>query len=179
MAKRQFAWSFHGIASTNGCRSPAAQAGHAPQAARPIWMKGRNMKRLLLSAALAFAGTMSMAAITSDTIIKDLQAQGFSRIEVKIGATQIKVEAIRGTDKVEMIYDAATGDVLKREVGTVGEDDNTTPGVDVKNGKGDFLDDSNDDGNDSSGSDDSGGDSNNDGNDDHGGSGGDSDSDND
>ncbi len=114
------------------------------------------MKRLMMTtAAVMFAGTMAFAAITSDSVISDLQAQGYTRVEVKVGPTQMKVEAIKGTEKVELIYDTATGTVLKREAGTVGAFENTAPGVQVSDRNRDFVrvrqsddsaaDDSNDD----------------------------------
>ncbi len=109
------------------------------------------MKKLMLTTmAGIFAASMSMAAITTDAIISDFQAQGYTRVEVKVGPTQMKVEAIRGTKKVEVIYDIASGSELKREVGTVGAFDNTTPGVQVRDRGRDFVrgsDDSSDDDN--------------------------------
>ena len=67
------------------------------------------MKRLmLLSTALIFAASMSMAAITADDLVAAYQAQGYTKIEVKTGLTQIKVEAVMGLTKVEVIYDATT-----------------------------------------------------------------------
>lgn len=138
------------------------------------------MKRLLMTTAAAiFAGTMAFGAITSDSVISDFQSQGFTRVEVKVGPTQMKVEAIRGTEKVEVIYDIASGAVLKREVGTVGPLENTTPGVQVRDRGRDFLrggDDSSDDdnGDDDNGDDDNGDDddSDDDDDDDNSGSGG-------
>jgi hypothetical protein len=130
------------------------------------------MKRFLMTTAAAvFAGTMAFGAITSDSVITDFQSQGFTRVEVKVGPTQMKVEAIRGTEKVEVIYDIATGTVLKREVGTVGALENTAPGVQVRDRGRDFLRDGDDDSSDddNSGDDDSGDD---DDDDDNSGSGG-------
>jgi uncharacterized membrane protein YgcG len=125
--------------------------------------RSKSMKRMLMTTAAAmFAGTMAFGAITSDSVITDLQSQGYTRVEVKVGPTQMKVEAIKGTSKVEVIYDIATGTVLKRETGTVGAFENTTPGVQVRDRDRDFVR--------VSGSDDS---SDDDSNDDHGGDGND------
>ncbi len=54
------------------------------------------MKKLMMTTmAGVFAASMSFAAITTDAIVSDFQAQGFTRVEVKVGPTQMKVEAIR------------------------------------------------------------------------------------
>jgi hypothetical protein len=74
------------------------------------------MKRLmLLSTALMLSAGIASAAITADDLVTTYQAQGYTTIEVKTGPTQIKVEAVLGRTKVEAIYDAATGAVLKQE----------------------------------------------------------------
>ena len=110
------------------------------------------MKRILLmTAALIVAGTMASAAITAQSLVDTFKAQGYTRIEVKTGLTQIKLEAVKGTTKVETIYNMATGQVLKTETEAVGVFDDTAPGVELSNRNRDFLrlasndDDSNDD----------------------------------
>ena len=110
------------------------------------------MKRILLmTAALIVAGTMASAAITAQSLVDTFKAQGYTRIEVKTGLTQIKLEAVKGTTKVETIYDIATGQALKTETEAVGVFDDTAPGVELSNRNRDFLrlasndDDSNDD----------------------------------
>ena len=105
------------------------------------------MKRLmLLSTALIFAASMAMAAITADELVAAYQAQGYARIEVKTGPTQIKVEAVTGQTKVEVVYDAATGAILQQETSRASRDDRGT-GVEVTSENHDFLADgaSNDD----------------------------------
>jgi hypothetical protein len=115
------------------------------------------------------------------TTVKEAYAgTNFSRIEVRTGLTQIKVEAFNGNQKVEVILDKATGNILKRETETAGIFENTRPGEffsernrdflrngsdDVSNDDDDDLDDSDDDRDDddnSSGSDDNDDDSNDD-----------------
>ena len=50
------------------------------------------MKRLmLLSTALIFSATMAFATITADELVAAYQADGYTKIEVKTGLTQIKV----------------------------------------------------------------------------------------
>ncbi|NBR91687.1 MAG: PepSY domain-containing protein, partial [Rhodobacteraceae bacterium] len=51
-------------------------------------------------AALVLLGGMATAQSSVEGIISDLQAQGFTSFEVKNGATQSKVEAVRGTEQV-------------------------------------------------------------------------------
>jgi hypothetical protein len=54
--------------------------------------------------------------------------------------TQTKVEAIRGTEKVETVFDRATGEVIKQEVETVRSGEDTRPGVEIDNRNRDFVD---------------------------------------
>lgn len=97
-----------------------------------------KLKSAVLALGFAFAAHGALA-LTTDEIIADLQAQGYSRVEVKVGPNQIKVEAIRGTEKVETIYDIATGAVLKTETDTVRLFDNTNPGVQIRERNRDFV----------------------------------------
>ena len=96
---------------------------------------------------LASVGTMALATgaalaqIDADALVEQYQSQGYTRVEVKVGPSQVKVEAIRGTTKVETIYDSATGAVLKTETESVDAGDDTTPGVEIDNKSRDFLDD--------------------------------------
>jgi hypothetical protein len=124
----------------------------------------------LLIAAFAFSGSMALAALSTQDVIDGLNAQGYTRVEVKVGPTQTKVEAIRGTEKLEVVYDNASGSTLKSEVGTVEAGDDTAPGVSIRNRKNDFVDgaDDGDDGDedendDNDGSDDGDGDHDNEG----------------
>ena len=104
------------------------------------------MKQLLLTAALVIAAGGASASPLTDSLIAAWQAQGYERIEIETGPTQVKVEAIRGTEKAEVIYDAATGAILRQEFERVDAGENTTPGVFIDTDDDDFTDD--DDGDD-------------------------------
>ncbi len=128
-------------------------------------------RTLTLFALLVLTTTRVQAEVTPQSVIADYQAQGYARIEVRSGLTQIKVEAIRGTEKVEVILDKTTGAVLKTETYPVGLFENSTPGVSVRERNRDFVrvvnrndDDSADDNDDST--DDNGGSRNRSGSDD-------------
>lgn len=104
------------------------------------------MKLLSTTAAIVLLSAgLSFAAIDNNALVGTLQSQGYTRIEVKNGPTQTKVEAIRGTEKVEVVYDNATGEVLKREVETVRPGEDIAPGVSIRARDRDFLDGSSDD----------------------------------
>ncbi len=134
------------------------------------------MKRqLFLAAAFSVLANMALAQDATQGLIDQLQTQGYTRIEVKAGPTQTKVEAIKGSEKVETIIDNATGAVLKQETGTVRPGENTAPGVFVRNRSNDFIRNGGGGGG-QSGDDDGtpdqgGGNDDDDGNDDHGGGG--------
>ena len=104
------------------------------------------MKRtLMMTAAFLIAGQMAFAAISTNTVVTDLQGQGYTRIEIKTGPTQMKVEAIRGTEKLEIVYDIETGAILKQESGEIYQGENTTPGVQISKDDDDFVDGKDDD----------------------------------
>ncbi len=101
------------------------------------------MKRLmLLSSALIFSATMVMAAakpaITANDVVTAYQALGYTSIEVITGPTQIKVDAIQGQFKVEVIYDAKTGAILAQHSMHTGMNGGT-PGVVLTTVSKDFL----------------------------------------
>ncbi|HPE26646.1 PepSY domain-containing protein, partial [Albidovulum sp.] len=89
-------------------------------------------------AAGVVATTGPALALTSDEVISELQAQGYTSIEVKVGPTQIKAEASNGTDRLEVVYDKETGDVLKSEV-YAGQGLDVSPGIEVERGSRDFV----------------------------------------
>lgn len=105
-------------------------------------------KLLLLSAGMIFAAGMASAAITADQLVAAYQADGYTTIEVTTGAGQFKVEAVKDTTKLEVVYDAETGAILKQEQSTadVGE---AGQGVEIKSAKGDFVKDGTEAGDDS------------------------------
>lgn len=78
-------------------------------------------------------------ALTPNEVISSLQADGYNRVEVKVGPTQMKVEAIRGQQKLELVYDRSTGALLKREVEAVEAGDSVAPGVSVRDRGRDFV----------------------------------------
>lgn len=74
------------------------------------------MKRILgYAAAFAMLGGMAAAQSAVEGLVAGLESQGFHAIEVQIGRTQSKVEAIRGTTKAEVVVDNASGRTLKSE----------------------------------------------------------------
>ena len=96
------------------------------------------MKRLmLLTAAFALTAKMAMA-LTATDLVAAYQAQGFTKIEVTTGLTQIKVDAVKGNSQVEAIYDSATGAILKQESGFAPRRDRGT-GVQLLTSTHDFL----------------------------------------
>jgi hypothetical protein len=127
-------------------------------------LEGNSMNRysISLAAAMLFAGSAVFAQVSSNPVVNDFvtaySADGFTRFEVRSGLTQVKIEAYRGTEKVEVILDKTTGEVLKSETEAAGLFDDNTPGVFIRERNRDFLrlesdDDSNDDDEDEDGDD--------------------------
>ena len=125
------------------------------------------MKRLmLLTAAFTLSATMAMA-VTATDLVAAYQTQGFTKIEVTTGLTQIKVEAVKGKTKLEVIYDSTTGAILKKDSGWAGRPDRT-PGVEILTSTSDFFNGAGHDGAGNGGHDSDDG-ANHDAGDDHGG----------
>ncbi len=102
--------------------------------------------KLFMSAAVAaLAASVAFAQSSTDNLVSQLQDQGYTRIEVKRGTSQIKIEAIKGDSKREMVYDLSTGALLKDEQGRVRLGEDTTPGVEFDDEDGDFIGDDDDD----------------------------------
>ena len=118
--------------------------------------KDDTMKKLLLStvAAVVFGTGAVFAQSIAEQVVTQLQAEGYQRIEVKNGPTQVKVEAIRNGMKLEVTYDAATGEVLKQEVRPVEAGEDTTPSVRIEDDSDDDIDDDDDRDDDDHGDDD-------------------------
>ncbi|QPZ91411.1 PepSY domain-containing protein [Thioclava electrotropha] len=120
-----------------------------------------KMKSTLVAlAALAVSAHMAQAEVSTDGIAADLQANGFTNVEIKVGPTQVKAEGYNpnGT-KIEVVYDRATGKIQKQEMSRTRAGYDMTQGVSVRQQSEDFYDGSDDDhmddhGDDHSGSDD-------------------------
>ena len=93
------------------------------------------MKRFAFIATLmmATAVTAAQAEPIADQVVRALTEQGYTRIEVKNRPGEVKVEAIRNGQQLEVVYDAQTGAILKQESRQVRAGDDTTPGVTVRN----------------------------------------------
>jgi hypothetical protein len=89
-------------------------------------------KIVFTGATLALIGGSAFADALTDQIIADLGSQGYERIEIRKGLSQTKVEAIRGTEKLEQVYDRSTGALLKQEMERVEAGDDTAPGLSVR-----------------------------------------------
>lgn len=97
------------------------------------------MKHLLIIAALIPAGIAS-ADVTPEQLTRDYAAAGYSRIEIKTGPTQTKVEAWNSTTKIETIHDTRSGAILKSETEALRSGTGVVPGVSVRERNRDFVD---------------------------------------
>lgn len=70
---------------------------------------------LIAAAAMMMPLGAAHAQLSPARLAQDFVAAGYSRVEVKTGPTQTKVEAWSATTKMEVIYDTATGTLLKTE----------------------------------------------------------------
>ena len=102
-------------------------------------------KLLTYTAVIALTAGAAVAAIDGNQLADDYLAKGYTFVEVKVGPTQTKVEAIKGGVKVEVVYDNATGDIVKQESESAEDDDAGRTGKAVKVVDKDFEDDDDDD----------------------------------
>jgi len=100
-------------------------------------MKLRS-KLMLFTAVMALSTGMAAAAITRGDVVSTYQTQGYTYIEVKDGPTQIKVEAIKGSTYIEVVYDKVSGEVVSTESGTASAEDAAQTGVSVSTVDRDF-----------------------------------------
>jgi hypothetical protein len=104
-----------------------------------------KLRLLTIATVLLATTTLAQAAWSQDAIVSQYTADGYTRIEIDLTPTYAKVEAINGSDKIEVIYDLVTGNILKTERERVDGDDDTRPGVYVRNRDDDRWDDDFDD----------------------------------
>jgi hypothetical protein len=99
------------------------------------------MRRILLMAAAGalICGSVASAEITTDSLVQHYRAEGYQFIEVTRGRSQIKVEAVKGSQKIEVIYDALTGAILKSEVEAARGTDIGRTGLQLRARDRDFL----------------------------------------
>lgn len=97
------------------------------------------MKRIfLITTALVLAGTIAQAEVTTRALANDYMVQGYDKVEVKRGATQIRVEAIRAGQKVRVVYDIASGAVISNQTSPASQSEQSESGVEVSSGSDDF-----------------------------------------
>jgi len=121
------------------------------------------MKRIaILAAAFAITASMGLAQSVGDSVVADLQAQGYTNIEVKTRANSVKIEGVKDGQKIEITLDKSTGEVIKQETESADSSSSTS----TDDSTDDSMDDSGDDNSGTSGGDDG---PNHDAGDDHGG----------
>ena len=82
-----------------------------------------------MAAALTLVAGVASAQSVDRQIHNQLSRQGFTNIEIERDDGRIEVEARRGNQKVELVYDARTGRLIRQEIN---RDRNTTrPGATV------------------------------------------------
>lgn len=96
---------------------------------------------LSFTAAIVMTTGAAFAAIDGNTLADAYLAEGYDFVEVKVGPTQTKVEAIKGNTKIEVIYDNATQEIIKRERDGVDDNDRGRQGKQVRTVDSDFEDD--------------------------------------
>ena len=105
---------------------------------------------MMFTAATALSANFALAAINPQALADAYVAEGYSYVEVTVGPTQTKLEAVKAQRKVEVIYDNATNAIIKQEFDDADDDYVGRTGVEIETSARDFADDSDDDVNDDS-----------------------------
>lgn len=100
-------------------------------------------KLMLFTAAAALSANVAFAAINPEALAAAYQAEGYTYVEIKVGPTQTKLEAVKGDRKVEVIYDNASEDIIKQEFDSA-DDYTGKTGVEIATTSRDFEDDGDD-----------------------------------
>ncbi len=107
------------------------------------------MKRYLCTAATGLVASLyghaAAADISPDDLLAAYQEQGFDFIEITVGLDQIKVEAIEGTQQLEVIYDRETGVIIETEQEAADAEDVGRTGSEIRSRPRNFTDDDDDD----------------------------------
>lgn len=123
-------------------------------------LKIASLVAVLMMTSAAYAA-WDAAAVTQQYL-----DQGYTNVEMRVGATRATLEAIKDGTKIEVTFDIATGEIVKQESHAVSAADTKGGNLDVRDlkngssGDDDGSDDVNDDhgGDDDTVSDDHGGD---------------------
>jgi len=94
---------------------------------------------VFVMAVAMISGSAAAADPFTDRVITEFRELGFQSIEVKNGPTQVKVEGIRGNREYEVVYDRATGRILKQEQGLADSRKIDRDGVEVQQRDRDFV----------------------------------------
>lgn len=99
------------------------------------------LKTILPAATLAaFCGGAAFADAFTDQAIAKFQDMGFDFIEVQDGISQLKIEGIKGTQQLEVVYDKSSGRILKQEQERADARDIGRTGVSVRQRNRNFVD---------------------------------------
>jgi hypothetical protein len=74
-----------------------------------------------------------------DAVVKNFQDMGYQFVEIYRGSTQLRAEGVRGTQELEVIYDLATGRVIRQETGPADASYIGRSGVEINSGNRDFV----------------------------------------
>lgn len=107
-------------------------------------------KLLMFTAAAALSANMAFAAIDAQALADGYIKDGYTYVEVKVGPTQTKVEAVKDGTVTEVIYSNETGKIISQETQAADEEESALTGVEIKTVDEDFedTDDEDDDGED-------------------------------
>ena len=91
-------------------------------------------------AVLLSTTTLAHAQSFEDQVLGNLRELGYTAFEIEKGPTQMKVEAYKDGQKIEVVYDLETGRILKQETEAAGDEDMPSDGVEIKDSDEDFVD---------------------------------------
>jgi hypothetical protein len=100
-------------------------------------------KRLVpLSAAAMVLVSTASADPFVDAVVRNFQDLGYEFIEIDRGRTQLRAEGVRGSEELTVIYDLATGSIIRQERGRADDWYIGRSGIEINSRDRDFVGDS-------------------------------------
>lgn len=99
----------------------------------------RHLAPLAAAAAMAL-GSPAGADPFVDSVVRNFQNLGYDFIEIERGRSQLKAEGVRGTQELTVVYDLATGRIIRQETGRADASYAGRDGLEIRSRDRDFVD---------------------------------------
>jgi hypothetical protein len=92
----------------------------------------------ITAAAMVF-GSAASADPFVDAVVQNFRDMGYQYIEIDRGRTQLRAEGVRGDEELEVVYDLATGRIIRRDISRASDEYIGRRGVEINRTSRDFV----------------------------------------